>query len=139
MSKSLIYHTLINTHGEVLINTSDKVVVSTRMEGLARNGLMLHCDSKTLDNLFPRTSSISPKQSQTLDISFGLAEVGKIEAQCEVISVRRLAKDTFELDLRFSEVNDRAIHVVDHYVERKLRQQVAAPSLVNRDLDRKVA
>jgi hypothetical protein len=137
MSKSLIYHTLINAQGEVLVNTSDKVAVSARMEGLARDGLLLQCDRKTLDTLIPRTTSISPKQSQILDISFGLAEVGKIEALCEVISIRRLARDTFELDLRFSEVNDRAIHVVDSYVERNLRKQVGTAP--NQTVERKVA
>lgn len=141
MNKGLIYHTQLNAKGEVIVSTSDKVAICTQLDTISKHGLVLHCDQSTLANLFPKNANFSPKQASSLDVSFGLPEVGKVDTSCDVISVRRLSRNQFELNLRFkeSESHTRTLGVVEHYVERKLRNTLVKSAVVaNRIAARKV-
>lgn len=120
MSRSLIYHTQLTTNGTVSVE-SESGSVSTQLDAVSKSGIVLHCDHQALANIFPKTPSLSPKQSVKLDVDFGLPEVGRVTTTCDVVSLRRLSRDTFELQMNFAELNDRAVRAVEHYVERQLR------------------
>lgn len=121
MSKSLIYHTQVEVKGEATLEADNKVATSARIDSLAKDGMIVHCDQSSLKALFPRSATFSPKQTTSVDLTFGLKEVGKVETRCDVVSVRRLSRDAFELNLKFDIEDQRSAAIIEKFVERKLK------------------
>lgn len=135
MSRSLIYHTHLSISGNVSLKTTDGAKTEAQFDSISKSGLVLHCDQDSLKELFPRTPSLSPKQTVEMNVDFGLPEVGRIVSACHVTSVRRLSREKFELQMNFADTNLRSLYALEHYVERKLREANGAatktPSLSN--------
>lgn len=127
MSRTLIYHTQLNVDGNVNVSDKHSNEVVSKFESISKSGIVVHCDKESLGTLFPKTPSLSPKQAVQFTTTFGLPEVGKIDAKCDVTSLRRLSRDTFELHLDFVNANPRALNAIEHYIERKLRKDSAKP------------
>jgi hypothetical protein len=126
MSRSLIYHTHLSISGNVTLKTSNGASTEAQFDSISKSGLVLHCDQAALKELFPRTPSVSLKQTVDLDVDFGLPEVGRIMAACHVTSLRRMSRTKFELQMNFAEAGVRSLNALEHYVERKLRASNAA-------------
>jgi len=135
MSRALIYHTQLNVDGLAKVVDKDGHEIVSQLDTISKSGIVLHCDQESLSTLFPKTPSLSPKQAVQFTTTFGLPEVGKIEAKCDVISLRRLSRDTFELQLNFVNASPRALYAIEHYVERKLRKDTAKPSETLKNAD----
>lgn len=122
MKRNLIYHTHIAIENKVIVS-SDTGDIDTKLEAIARDGLTLTCNRETLDKLLPNTAVIAPKQPKTLELSFQLDnQADIIQSLCEVYCLRRLSRDTFQLDLRFNALEEKHFEQIDHYIERSLRQ-----------------
>lgn len=126
MSRTLIYHTQLQIEGQATVKTSSTSDVSVELSSISKSGLLLKCNKQNLETLLPKQPSLAPKQTVATEAAFGLPEVGKVSAECEIVSVRRLSRDTFELQLNFSNPEQRSINAVEHFVERKLRSQPCA-------------
>ena len=126
MSRSLIYHTHLSISGNVTLKTSNGASTEAQFDSISKSGLVLHCDQDALEKLFPRTPTLSRKQTVGLAVDFGLPEVGRIMADCHVTSLRRMSRAKFELQMNFAEAGLRSLFALEHYVERKLRQSNAA-------------
>mgnify|MGYP003386088479 CR=1 FL=1 len=124
MKTQLIYHTPIavdNQHYTAseanvlsLHGASEQATIKT----ISRDGISLNCDQPTLQKLLPNTVSVSPKQPAKLDVSFTLET--NLEIVGDVICIRRLSKDTFQLDLRFSDLKPEIETEIDNYIEQCL-------------------
>ena len=122
MKRNLIYHTHIAVENIVAVETSSGEC-NTQLEAIARDGLTLTCNRKTLDQLLPNTVSISPKQPKNLNIHFQLNDAFEaIQSSCEVYSLRRLARDTFQLDMHFNALEEKHFKQIDNYIENSLKQ-----------------
>jgi len=126
MSRTLIYHTQLQIDGQATVTSRPKTEISMELSSISKSGLLLKCNKQSLETLLPKQPSLAPKQTVATEVAFGLPEVGKVDAACEIVSVRRLSRDTFELQLNFSNPEQRAITAVEHFVERKLRSQPCA-------------
>ncbi len=123
--RNLIYHTHVNVTDEISVQTGEGL--ETRLEALARDGLTLSCNRQTLDQLLPNREVIAPKQPVNLLTCFQLYPgTEAIESYCDVISVRRLARDTFHLDLRFHALEEESYQLIDSYVNAALHPQRSA-------------
>ena len=126
MKRQLIYHTHVNTNPsnkiEVCVKT-DSTKTKCYLDRVSRDGLSLNCDAETLHKIMPNKTSIAPKDPIALSAVFTLAE--NIEAKCRVILARRLSKDQFIMDLKFIEINEKAMMHLDNYIEENLRSDVA--------------
>ena len=132
MNRTLIYHTHLNINGDVTVKTNSDAQILARFDSISKSGLVLHCDQEALKTLFPRTPSLAPKQTVQLDVDFGLPEVGRITARCDVTSLRRMSRTMFELQMNFAEADLRSLYALEHYVERKLREtNIAAASVAH--------
>ncbi len=90
----------------------------TSIKTISRDGICLNCDQETLQRLLPNTASVAPKQAVKLEVSFKLENFLKIDAN--VVYVRRLSKDTFQLELRFDHLSVESESEIDAYIERSL-------------------
>jgi len=121
--RNLIYHTPIRVGDTVSVRTQNQETIQTYMEALARDGIVLTCDRETLDALLPNRNMIAPKQAVTLHTTFSLdPDQGKIESDCDVICVRRLSRDTFQMEMRFQELDDESYAMIDAYVDSALNR-----------------
>lgn len=123
MKRNLIYHTRIPVNNVVATRT-ESGDFQTRFERIARDGMTLSCDRATLDQLFPNTVSIAPRQPKRMEVKFSLpGQQQQIEASCEVFSLRRLSRDCFELEMHFQQLDEQDFQWIDQYIETNLRQQ----------------
>jgi hypothetical protein len=124
MKRNLIYHTHIQPGENIQIRTNGSQPVETELDAISRDSLTVTCNQRTLDILLPNTSSVAPKQAVILPVSFRLNQSGdEIDAQCSVVSVRRLSKDTFCLAMKFREISEQDFESIDEYVESSLQRQ----------------
>jgi hypothetical protein len=124
MKRQLIYHTPISVDKQnykesgasvlTLAGTNETATIKT----ISRDGISLNCDQPTLHKLLPNSSSVSVKQPVKLDVSFKLETL--LEVSADVICTRRLSKDTFQLELRFSELSPSCEAEIDTYIEQCL-------------------
>lgn len=124
MKRQLIYHTPISVDKQnykdsdasvlTLAGTNERATIKT----ISRDGMSLNCDQATLQKLLPNTCSVSVKQSVKLDVSFKLESL--LEVSADVICTRRLSKNTFQLELRFSELSPTCEAEIDNYIEQCL-------------------
>jgi len=121
MSRSLIYHTHLDAKGSAAITNDHGQDVSTELSKIAKNSVIVTCNRSDFERLCPKTPALAPRQTISLNMSFGLPEVGKIQTQCNLTAIRRLSRDLFELQMDFTQSDERAIHTIEHYVDRKLR------------------
>jgi hypothetical protein len=124
MKRNLIYHTHIQPGENIQIRANGSESVDTELNAISRVSLTVKCDQKTLDILLPNTSSVAPKQAVILPVSFRLNQFGdEIDAQCSVVSVRRLSKDIFYMDMKFKEISTQDYDSIDDYIEKSLQRQ----------------
>lgn len=122
MKRNLIYHTQIPIHNSVSTRT-ESGEFQTQFERIARDGMTLSCDRKTLDQLFPNTASIAPRQPKSMQVTFTLpGQQQNIKAACEVFSLRRLSRDCFELEMHFQQLSEQHERLIDDYIEANLKQ-----------------
>jgi len=128
MKRNLIYHTPIQLGESIAIRTNKIEAVHTELEAISRNGMTIKCNQKTLDLLLPNTASVAPKQSVALPVSFSLNQMKSvIDVQCNVVSVRRLSKDIFHLDMIFKEISAQNYESIDDYIESSLQRHQKQP------------
>ena len=129
MKRNLIYHTHIQPGESILIRANGSESVETELGAISRDSLTVTCSQKTLDILLPNTSSVAPKQAVILPVSFRLKPTGEeIDAKCSVVSVRRLSKDIFCMDMKFREISAQDYESIDNYIEKGLQRQQKQPS-----------
>jgi hypothetical protein len=130
MKRNLIYHTNIQPGENIQIRANGSESIETELVSISRDSLTVTCSQKTLDILLPNTPSVAPKQAVILPVSFRLNKSGdEIDAQCSVVSVRRLSKDIFCMDMRFKEISSQDYESIDGYIEKRLQRQQKQTSL----------
>jgi len=127
MKTNLIYHTQITMSDEhngsekVSIEVSNKTAINAFFNTISKDGMTITCDQHTLHALLPNKESIAPKQPVTLPVTFSLNQ--EIKATCNVICVRRLSKNIFELDMRFKDLAENDASSVNQYIESSLMKK----------------
>lgn len=122
MKRQLIYHTHIDTKQTGIIGVDVRrqdISKKCNIERVSRDGLTLACDSETLSVLMPNKTSVAPKDPVLLDIAFNIPQ--KIQAKCRVIFARRLSKNEFILELKFSELSESSMQYLDNFIETLLK------------------
>lgn len=121
MKRNLIYHTHIRLGKQITIETGQKNTAKTDLEAISRDGITINCDRSMLDQLLPNTASVIPKQPVSLSVSFNLdGSSGKVKANCNVVAVRRLSRDTYQMVMRFQDISECHFERVDRYIENSL-------------------
>lgn len=127
MKRNLIYHTHIPLGEKVTIETEQNYTTKTDLESISRDGITVICNQLTLNQILPNAASVAPKQPVALPVSFTLGQGERIKASCNVVAVRRLSKDTFQMVMRFREISEEHFELVDHYIESILNEKSHVP------------
>lgn len=121
MKRNLIYHTHIVLDEKVTIENGQQHCAKTDLEAISRDGITMTCNRELLDQLLPNTASIAPKQPVSLRVSFALdRDREQIKADCHVVGVRRLSRDTFQMMMQFQDISEQHFERVDRYIESAL-------------------
>ncbi len=119
--KNLRHYTRIPAQLEAMISKHEKNLITVDIANLSRAGLMLACNSETLDKILPKTSSIIPSQPIQLDVEFSVPVVATqsviIKANCNVIYTRRLSRDSFQVGMEFDTVENNGYSYIDQYID----------------------
>lgn len=127
MKRQLIYHTPIALDAqsykasEASVLSGQGVHERATIKTISRDGICLNCDQETLHRLLPNTPSVSPKCPVKIEVAFKLESFLQIDA--DVICIRRLSKDTFQLELRFGALDTEAECEIDAYIEHSLYKE----------------
>lgn len=128
MKRHLIYYTHVITNrnqkdairvkARVVSEENNSLEVSCLLDRISRDGMTLSCDESTLIKLMPKKSSVAPKNPLTLATNFLLDE--NIQPNCRVIFTRRLSKNQFVVELKFFELAERDMNLIDQFIEKSL-------------------
>jgi hypothetical protein len=128
MKRHLIYHSHVSTRSAdyntvcveaCIAGSANKQTATCQLDRISRDSMTLRCDQMTLNQLLPNKSGIAPKNPVSLSTSFHLDET--VQANCRIIYTRRLSKDQFVLELKFSELAEKDQHLIDMFIEKSLR------------------
>ncbi|WP_227545903.1 PilZ domain-containing protein [Marinobacter fonticola] len=107
--------TVINPDGESLV---------CKTANLSRAGMMVECESDRVQSLISDRWNVAPKDPVGLDVRFSVPVVTvqsvNIEAQCNVVHIRRISRKVFQLGLQFTHFEGNGHDYVDQYVSRLL-------------------
>ena len=131
MKRHLIYHTHVITNGqqENAIRVQTRALgsdmkseeTSCLLDRISRDGMTLSCDESSLHQLMPKKSCAAPKNPLSIATNFCLE--GNIQANCRVVFARRLSKNQFILELKFFELAEKDMNLIDQFVEKSLNRQ----------------
>ncbi|MDG5499277.1 PilZ domain-containing protein [Marinobacter sp. BGYM27] len=114
----------VSTNIEVTVCNPNGNQLVCHTANLSRAGMLVECDSDHVRDILPGNSPIAPKKAVALDVKFAVPVVSvqsvNIEASCEIIHVRRVSKNRFQLGLQFTGFNGNGHDYVDQYVSRQL-------------------
>ncbi len=126
MKRQLIYHTHVDTTQyankpivvEAHVQTPQKTAkTSCFLNRISRDCITLSCNQDNLNQLMPKHIS-APGQAMMLTLNFILHK--EVEAECRVLYVRRLSKKEFVLELKFQQLSEASMQIIDEFVEKSL-------------------
>jgi hypothetical protein len=100
-------------------------VLECQLTNLSRAGVMAKCTPEMVKALLPKGAAVGPRQAVKVQVQFELPVISVqkvlIEAQCDVIYLRRVSRDTFHLGMSFTAFdNNNGQDYIDQYIDRKL-------------------
>ena len=94
------------------------------INNLSRAGLQIECTPETLDLLVPNGEPVAPQMAIPVQVAFtvpvGESDTAVIQARCDVVTVRRIARDCFHVGMSFAEFEEDAVPMLDHYINQQL-------------------
>ena len=94
------------------------------INNLSRAGLQIECTPETLDQLVPNGEPVAPHMAIPVQVTFtvpvGESDSACIRARCDVVTVRRIARDCFNVGMSFAEFEEDALPMLDHYINEQL-------------------
>ncbi|ENO13346.2 PilZ domain-containing protein [Marinobacter nanhaiticus D15-8W] len=114
----------VPTNLEVTVTHPDGTCITCKTANLSRAGMMVECDSARVQELVPDRLAVAPKDPIQLSIKFSVPVVSvqsvNVEAQCDVVHIRRISRQVFHLGLQFRFFEGNGHDYVDQYVSRLL-------------------
>lgn len=93
------------------------------INNLSRSGLQIECAPDVLERLVPNGKPVAPQMAIPVRLTFSIpGEAGStcIRARCDVVTVRRVARDSFSVGMSFAEFEDDGDELLDHYINEQL-------------------
>lgn len=116
---------------DIVIEKPDGCQLTCKIANLSRTGVMLSCDQETASQLIPSLTVPAPGNPIFVKAQFSVPVVAtqpvSVVANGNLVHLRRIAKDRFQLGIKFSDFEGNGFDYVDGYV-RKLLAACASPS-----------
>lgn len=137
MKRQLIYHTHVDTSHRNHIHvhvTGNNGNTECSLDRVSRDSATLKCNGSTLSELMPNKTCSSPKDPINLNISFKVPQ--KIEVTGRVIYARRLSKNDFLIEIKFTEISESSSAYLDNFIDASLNKDRPA-SVEQNQLDQR--
>ena len=130
MKRNLIYYAHIPVGNQATIKTTESVAINTELEAISRDGLTITCNRLTLDQLLPNRIGLAPKQPISIDVAFALKNSDAVEVCCSMVAIRRLARDTFQIVMRYKDISELYFNNLDRYIDSTMKRQQRVSTFV---------
>ena len=121
---NLRYHHRIPVDLELRLEINGEALPPCRVKNLSRSGIMVPCSQDILDQITPNQKSVAPHLGipvhARFEIPVGDNASAWIDCRCNVVTVRRVARDYFRMGMSFASFEDDGEALVDHYINEQL-------------------
>lgn len=112
---------------DVTVDCGKGSCMHCRASNLSRAGLMLSCDQQTVRQLIPNMLPPAPGNWIEVKTHFPVpvlpAQPVTVFAEGNIVHLRRISRDEFQVGIQFSEFEGNGFDYVDKYVARLLAEQ----------------
>ncbi|HEY9120767.1 MAG TPA: PilZ domain-containing protein [Marinobacter sp.] len=113
---------------EVKIEKSDGSSLTCEVSNISRTGIMILCNQEGVKKLVPGQKTPAPGNWISVTATFSVPVVAQqpvsVVAGGNIIHMRRIARDQFQLGIQFTEFDGNGYHYVDNYVSKLLAASV---------------
>ncbi|MEQ6884327.1 PilZ domain-containing protein [Salicola sp. Rm-C-2C1-2] len=120
------YHR-IPVHLAASLEQDGDLLPECTINNLSRSGLHIECASAILERLVPNGKPVAPHMAIPVHLTFSVpGEAGSIciRARCDVVTVRRVSRDSFNVGMSFAEFEDDSDTHLDHYINKQLAASI---------------
>ena len=121
---NLRYHHRIAVDLELHLEANGEALPALRICDLSRAGIMVPCSQSILSRITPNQATVAPHQAVPVRARLripvednGCAWVGCV---CDVVTVRRVARDTFHVGMTFRSFEEDGKAMVDAYISDQI-------------------
>lgn len=109
---------------DIVIEKPDGCQLTCKIANLSRTGVMVSCNRETAGQLIPRLKAPAPGNLITVQARFSVPVVAtqpvSILAKGNIVHMRRMARDEFQLGIQFADFEGNGFDHVDNYVRKLL-------------------
>lgn len=109
---------------DIVIEKPDGHQLTCKIANLSRTGVMLSCNQETVNQLIPRLKIPDPRNLIVVKARFCVPVIAtqpvSIVANGNIVHLRRMARDEFQLGIQFADFEDNGFYYVDTYVRKLL-------------------
>ncbi|TDT43262.1 PilZ domain-containing protein [Halospina denitrificans] len=121
---NLRYHHRIPVDLELHLEVNGEKLPPCRVGNLSRSGIMVPCSQEILDQIAPNQESVAPHMAipvrAQFEIPMGDNGSAWVDCGCDVVTVRRVARDCFHVGMSFTSFEDEGETLVDRYINEQL-------------------
>ena len=121
---NLRHHHRIPVNLDASLEQDGRPVPACTINNLSRSGLQIACTPEALNQLVPDGEPVAPQMAVPVHIAFevpvGESGSTRIQARCDVVTVRRIARDCFHVGMSFTEFKDKTDSLLNHYINEQL-------------------
>lgn len=114
----------VDVVSEIVIEKPDGCQLTCKISNLSRTGVMVSCNQETAGLLIPRLKAPAPGNWITVKARFSVPVVAtqpvSILANGNIVHLRRMARDEFQLGIQFADFEGNGFDYVDRYVRKLL-------------------
>lgn len=109
---------------DIVIEKPDGCQLTCKIANLSRTGVMLSCDQETVSELIPHLKVPTPGSLIVVKTHFSVPVIATqpmpIVARGNIVHLRRMARDEFQLGIQFADFEGNGFDYVDTYVRKLL-------------------
>ncbi|SHK34989.1 PilZ domain-containing protein [Marinobacter antarcticus] len=114
----------VDVVSDIVIEKPDGCLLTCTISNLSRTGVMVSCNQETAGQLIPRLKAPAPGNWITVKARFSVPVVAtqpvSILANGNIVHLRRMARDEFQLGIQFADFEGNGFDYVDRYVRKLL-------------------
>jgi hypothetical protein len=115
---------------DITIEKSDGQCLTCSISNLSRTGVMISCNRETVKALIPSQQVPAPGNWIAVKTRFHVPVVAaqsvSIIADGNIVHMRRIARDEFQLGIKFSGFEDNGFDYIDRYVSKLLADALSS-------------
>ncbi len=114
----------VDVSTDITIEKPDGCCLTCSVANLSRTGVMISCNQETVKQLIPEQKAPAPGNWIAVKARFSVPVVATqpvaIIADGNIVHMRRIARDEFQLGIQFAEFEGNGFDYVDRYVAKLL-------------------